>query len=99
MENKWIILTQYGISVEPAWWEDNDKPLLFYSEEEAKKYMDDDFKYSVERQKEEVSLGEREPDEVDTECEDWVSSCTVDENGCISIPIDGEIYNPKTFKR
>ena len=98
MQDKWIILIQYGISIEPSWWED-DKPMLFDIEEEAKKFMDEEFKEDVERQKEEVRLGAREPDEVDEECEDWVSPCTVDENGCISIPIDGEIYNPKTYIR
>jgi hypothetical protein len=99
MENKWIILTQYGISIEPAWWGNDDKPVLFDSEEEATKYMNEDFSYDVERQKEEVAIGSREPDEVDEECEEWVSSCAVDENGCISTPDDGEIYNPKTFVR
>lgn len=98
MQDKWIILIQYGISVEPSWWED-DKPMLFDTEEKAKEFMDDHFKDDVERQKEEVISGDRAPDEVDEECEDWVSSCTVDENGCISTPDDGEIYNPKTFVR
>ena len=86
-QEKWIILTQYGISVEPAYWED-DLPFLFDTKEEAIKTMKDDFEYMVSIQKEEVEAGTREPDEVDTECEEWVSSCTVDDNGCISVPID-----------
>ena len=98
MKNKWIILIQYGASIEPAYWEE-DKPYLFDGEEVATRLMNDDFSDMVDRQKEEVELGCREPDEVDTKNEEWVSPCTVDENGCISIPIDGEIYNPKTFVR
>jgi len=97
-QEKWIILTQYGISVEPAWWED-DKPMLFDTEEEATKFTNEDFAEDVARQKEEVASGDREPDDVDEESQDWVSSCTIDDNGCISTPMDGEIYNPKTFVR
>ena len=78
---------------------ENEKPFLFDTEEEATKTMNDDFAYMVERQKEEVGLGLREEDEVDTENDEWVSPCTVDENGCITTPDNGEIYNPKKFKR
>ena len=99
MENKFIILVQYGISVEPCYWGEDERPVLFDTEEEAKKTMDDDFAHMVQRQKEEVLCGDRDVDMVDEECEEWVSPCTVDENGCISTPNDGEIYNPKTFVR
>ncbi len=99
MENKFIILIPIGNSVQPAWFDGDNKPLLFETEEEAKKYHEDDFGETRERQLEEVESGDRQPDEVDTEPEDYVSSCTIDENGCIRTPDDGLVYDPQTFKR
>lgn len=98
MENKFIILIQVGNSVDPSWWEE-DGPLMFNTEEEAKKYHSDDWEERKILQQEDVQQGLLEPDEVDTEPEDWVSPCTVDENGCIRTPDDGLIYDPKTYVR
>ena len=99
MENKFIILAKYGISVEPAWWGDKNEPLLFDTEEDAEKYQMDDFEEDKRRQLYEVEIGERDPEDVISEPEDWVSPCTVDENGCICTPDDGLIYDPKAYVR
>lgn len=104
MENKWIILMQMGSGVQPAWFTssspaEKEVPVLYDTQKEAVEKMLENFIENLSMQLDQVRDGTRESEDVDTENEEWVSPCTVDENGCISIPIDGEIYNPKTFVR
>lgn len=96
---KWIILTTTLCQgTIPAWFGDDDKPVLFDTEEAAQTEMLDEYRGLLEHQIDEFKLGDRNFDDIDTELQDWVEACEVKEDGSIWIET-GELYNPKTYVR
>lgn len=100
MENKFIMVWVMGNSVDPCWFNsETNRPVLYDSKEEADQALAQDWEIDQRVQKEEVERGERDPDDIDQEPDYWITTCTVDENGCIRTPDDGLIYDPKTYVR
>ncbi len=100
MENKFIMVWVIGREVIPCWFNsETNRPVLYDTKEEADQAQKEDWESDQAIQLEEVKNGDREEDEVDLEPDYWITSCTVDENGCIRTPDDGLIYDPKTFVR
>jgi len=97
-QEKWIILHNCP-GPEPAWWGDDNKPELFNTHKEAVEELLDDHISTLEMQLAEVKSGDREPDEVDLECDEWVEPCTLHDDGCISLEQQPDFYNPKTYVR
>jgi len=98
MKQMFIILSQIGNRVEPAWWDD-DRPVLFETVESAQGSLLDDFEAEVSRQVQEFRDGEREFDEVDTQLTDWIEECTLHEDGRISLKDNPNFYDPATWVR
>lgn len=97
-QTKWIIL-QEAPDVQPAWFGDDDKPVVHDTEKDAVVEMLSEYIVMLESQLEDVKNDQRQCDEIDLQCPDFVSSCTIDDDGVISTETDGVIYNPTTFIR
>lgn len=98
MENKWIILHNCP-GPEPAWWGEDEKPVLFDTEREAQLKMMEDFHDLVGDHIQQFKDGDRDFDEIDKECDEWVEPCTLHEDGCITLETDDNFYDPKTWVR
>lgn len=92
---KWITLMPDD---SPAWFNEDNTPVLWDSEKEATIHMTEDHIHTLEIQVQELKDGHREPDEIDLECEERVVACILLEDGCIEAE-NKVIFNPKTFAR
>lgn len=104
MQDKWIILMQMGNCVEPAWFTSPDPavklvPVLHDTQKEAVEKMLENFIDNLSMQLDQVRDGSREPEDVDTENDEWVEPCTLHEDGCITLETDDNFYDPKTWVR
>lgn len=94
--NKWIILHN-APTPEPAWFGDDDKPVVYDTREEAVREMVEDYISTLQQQLKEFLHDERE--EIDLQCEEWVEPCTLHEDGVITTEMYDPLYDPKTFVR
>lgn len=72
---KWIVLSAEG---EPTWWEQvNDLrfPLTYTSKKAAEQSMLEDFLDALNNQIREFKAGQREFDEMDLSCDEYVEEC------------------------
>lgn len=104
MQDKWIILMQMGSGVQPAWFTSSDPsvkevPVLHDTQKEAVEKMLENFIDNLSMQLDQVRDGSREPDDVDTENDEWVEPCTLHEDGVIATEMYDPLYDPKTFVR
>ena len=104
MQDKWIILMQMGNGVQPAWFTssspaEKEVPVLHDTQKEAVEKMLENFIDNLSMQLDQVRDGTREPEDVDTENDEWVEACTVHEDGVITTETDDPLYDPKTFVR
>ncbi len=80
----------------PAWFGDDDRPILYDSKNEAYKEIADSLIIGLQQ----FIDDERELEDTDFEQEDYVIPCKYDDvNGIIRSEEDWIIYDPKTFVR
>lgn len=104
MQDKWIILMQTGNGVQPAWFTSSDPsekevPVLYDTQKEAIEKMLENLIDNLSSQLDQVRDGTREPDDVDTENDEWVEPCTLHDDGVITTEDYDPLYDPKTFIR
>lgn len=97
IHNKWIIMSPTLCQGDiPAWFDDNERPVLYESKVEAYKEIAD----SMIQELQQFVDGERELEDTDFAAEDYVISCEYDDETGMIYSEDGQIiYNPKTFVR
>jgi hypothetical protein len=99
MKEKWIILqSTLCQGTIPAWFGDDDKPVVWDTEEEAQAELLSEHINTLERHFKEFKNGDREFDEIEIDCQDWIEPCTVDDEGVITLEY-GVVYDPKTYVR
>lgn len=97
IHSKWIILSPTLCQGDiPAWFGDDDRPILYESKDEAYKEIAD----SMIQELQQFIDGERSLENTDFNQIDYVIPCKYDDvNGIIRSEEDWIIYDPKTFVR
>lgn len=98
--NKWIIIcptvSQGDI---PGEFDENDKPILYDTQRDAELELIDWHFERIRQQVNDFRMKSRSFDEIDWEPEDFVSACTVNDDGVITTEEHDVLYDPKTFVR
>lgn len=90
---KYIILMDTLLAgKQAAYLDENEIAVTYHTRKQAEEVLLDDYLWTLKQQVEEYKKGQREFDDVDKACFEWIEECDVDENGTATLE-DGTIIS------
>lgn len=90
---KYIILMDTLLAgKQSAYLDENERAVIYHTRKQAEEVLLDDYLWILKQQIEEYKNGQREFDEIDISCNEWIEECDVDEDGA-AILEDGTIIS------
>lgn len=91
--NKYIILVDTECAGKQAAYSDEkNRAVTYHTRKQAEEVLLDDYLWVLKQQIDEYKNGQREFDEIDISCDDWIEECDVDEDGIVILK-DGTIIS------